>query len=271
MASYSGNITFSLPNDINSNQILIHSSTTESGVYSLDTTKTYSYLVAYLPFVIDDSKWYKIAFKNSSTGTQSPFSDALSGSGYLASKPTFSLSDKEDGVAFATVNDVYRKSHLTTSNVSQDEVQYCIDTARAYIDNLTSTSNIDRYNVVWEDSPSRRKYNATLKLFKEIEINLATSIVYKNLADDKLLQNSISNTKTSTSVSVGQTSIGGISGPDSVDTVAFLDSLSQRYANYANSLLSTILPTYVPIRCSENGTGYGNRNKYGIFGYLRLI
>lgn len=255
MATYSGNLTFTLPFDIDCDQVLVYTAATESGSYTLASTEDYSYPDKYINYVIDDTIWYKIAFHNSEDGRSTPQSDAISGSGFLYTKPLAAFSDRNDGAPFASVEDVYRISHLTEDNVSRTEITYAISVARAYIDNIMSTTGLDRYNFIWDDSPSRRKYNANILLTKEVEINLATSIVYRNLADDAILKNTITNTKTSSSVSVGQTALGGITGADSIDTATYLDSLSQRFSNYANNLLATILPTYVPVRYGENGTG----------------
>jgi hypothetical protein len=257
MSTYSGNISFSLPNDTEANELLVYSGVTESGAFSLADTIDYTYPTVYTSFIIDDSRWYKIAFNNTNTGITTPISEPVSGSGYIGSRPVVTFGDGNDGVAFASIDDVYRNAHLTESNVSRREVQYCIEVARAHIDNLTSTNGLDRYSFVWDHTPARRKYNAKIKLLKEVEINLATSMIYKNLADDAILKNSITNTKTSSSVAVGQTSIGGITGSDSIDTASYLDQLSTRYANYATGILSTVLPTYIPLRYSESGTGNG--------------
>lgn len=255
MANYSGYLLLGIPDNANADQLLIASGLTSSGTFTLMATLDYTYPTKTQTFSIDESRWYKIAFKEVATSWQTPYSNAIDGAQILNNVPQLSITSTYDGISYSTPQDVYDRANMTTADAPINDVSYAISVARAFIDLKMSTTSINRYNC-FSQSVAQKKYNALLRLLKDVEINFALSLIYKNLADDAIMTNVRNGTKTSTSVSVGQTSIAGIEGPDTTQTASYLDSLSVRYGNYATSLLDTLTPNYTPLRYSENGTGY---------------
>ncbi len=255
MSTYSGYLLTGVPDNSNADQLLVASGLTSSGTFTLMATLDYIYPSKTTAFYIDDSKWYKIAFKESVSAWVTPYSEAVNGSQILKSGPSLAITSSFDGVSYSTAQDVYDRSNLTVTDVALNDVEYSISVARAFIDMKMSTLSLNRFSC-FSNAVAVRKYNAILKLLKDVEINFALSLIYKNLADDAIMSHVTSGTKTSTNISVGQTSIGGIEGADTTTTSSYLDALSVRYGNYASSLLDTLTPNYVPMRYSEQGTGY---------------
>jgi hypothetical protein len=258
MATYSGYLLTGVPDNVNADQLLVASGLTSSGTFTLMATLDYTYPTKTTAFSIDESRWYKVAFKEVATSWQTPYSDPIDGAQILKNVPQLAITSTYDGISYATPQDVYDRANMTTADAALDDVAYAISVARAFIDIKLSTVSINRYSA-FSTSVAQRKFNALTRLLKDVEINYALSLIYKNLADDAIMSNVRSGTKTSSSVSVGQTAIAGIEGSDTTQTAAYLDSLSVRYGNYASSLLDTLIPNYVPLRYSENGTGY-NKN-----------
>ena len=255
MATYSGYLLIGIPDNSNADQLLVASGLTSSGTFTLMSTLEYIYPTKTQAFSIDESRWYKIAFKESATSWQTPYSDAIDGAQILKNVPQLAITSSYDGISYSTPQDVYDRANMTTADAALSDVSYAISVARAFIDIKMSTLSVNRYNN-FSSNVAQKKFNALLRLLKDVEINFALSLIYKNLADDAIMANVRAGTKTSTNVSVGQTSIGGIEGSDTTQTAAYLDSLSVRYGNYASSLLDTLTPNYVPLRYSENGTGW---------------
>ncbi len=254
MATYSGYLMTGIPVNDEVDILNIYSSTTSSGVFSLEDSLEYAYSTKITAYNIDETKWYQIAFESSSTGYVTPNSEATEGSAILKTAPVLEITSSNDGSSFASVQDVYDRSNMTPVDVPESDISYSLSVARAFIDLRLSTISIDRYRE-FGNSVRLRKYNAVLRLIKDTEINYCLSLVYKHMADDKIMENTTAGVKTSASVSVGQTSIAGIESPDSIETATFFDALSTRYAAYAADLLSSLSPNYVPLRYSENGTG----------------
>lgn len=255
MASYSGYLLTGIPDNQNADQLLVASGLTSSGTFTLCATLDYSYPTKTTAYSIDESRWYKVAFKESTSAWVTPYSEAIDGSQILKATPSLAITSTYDGVSYSTPQDVYDRGNMTSADAPINDVSYAISVARAFIDIKMSTLSVNRFNG-FSSAVAQRKYNATLKLLKDVEINFALSLVYKNLADDAIMSNVKTNKKTSGAVSVGQTSINQIEGADTTTTAQYLDGLSVRYGNYASSLLDTLTPNYVPLRYSENGTGW---------------
>jgi len=269
MATFSGYFLTGLPDNTKANQLLIYTGSTASGVFSLADTISYSYPNKTTAYTIDDTLFYKVAFSESATGWQSPQSEAIAGSQILGSAPSLAITSGSDGATYSTVDDVYAISNLTQEQVPAADVEYAITIARSFIDLKTSSLSINRFSA-FGNEVAKKKYNATLKILKDVEINFALSLIYRNLADDAIMNNITEGIGSSSSISVGQTSIGGIESSDSTTIATYLDSLSARYSAYATSLLDTIIPNYVPLRYSESGTGYVNQWRSYITNYGRI-
>jgi len=263
MTIYSGFLMTGIPVNEEVDLLNITSSATSSGVFVLEDTIEYNYPSNLSEYLIDSDLFYKVQFENSVDGYTTPYSDATAGSAILASAPVLEVSSSNDGSPFASVQDVYDRANLTAEDISEPDIRYALSVARAYIDMRLSSISLDRYRD-FGSSVQTRKYNALLRLIKDSEMNYALSLVYKHMADDKIMENATGGKKTSTSISVGQTAINGIQGADSIEVATFFDALSARYATYAANLLDTLTPNYVPLRYSENGTGYDT-------GYNQLI
>jgi len=256
--TYSGYFFTGVPEyDKSADRILVYYADTVNGAYTLLSTEDYTYPTKVMEYEINEDKWYKIAYSNSTTGYTTPQSNAVPGSGVLKSAPNLEITSTADGASYATEIDVYARSNLTDNDISKTDVNYALSIARAYIDIKLSTMSINRYSA-YGTSTASRKFNAQIKLLKDVEINYALGLVYRHMADDKVMENVTAGNSTSASVSVGQTSVGGIVESDSITTAQYFDALSARYSVYADNLLNTLLPNYVPLRYSENGTGYQN-------------
>jgi hypothetical protein len=255
MATYSGYLLTGIPDNANADQLLVASGLTSSGTFTLASTLAYTYPTKTTVYSIDEGRWYKVAFKHAATNWQTPYSNAIDGAQILNNVPQLSITSTYDGISYSTPQDVYDRANMTTTDAAQSDVSYAISVARAFIDIKMSTVSVNRYSN-FSQNVAQKKFNGLLRLLKDVEINFALSLIYKNLADDAIMTNVKNGTKSSSSISVGQTSIAGIEGSDTIPTAQYLDQLSTRYANYATSLLDTLTPNYVPLRYSENGTGY---------------
>lgn len=255
MATYSGYLLTGIPDNPNADQLLVASGLTSSGAFTLDNTLSYTYPTKTTPYSINESRWYKVAFKQASNSWQTPYSEAIDGAQILKNIPQLAITSTYDGISYSTPQDVYDRANLTIADTPINDVNYAISVARSFIDLRMSTLSVNRYST-FSQNVAQKKFNGLLKLLKDVEINFALSLIYKNLADDALMQKVRNGESTSTSVSVGQTSVAGIKAPGSTEISTYLDALSTRYASYATSLLDTLVPNYVPLRYSENGTGY---------------
>lgn len=241
MTIQSATITFSLPEDSNSDYLYIYSATTENGTYSLATSVAYEYgTTKYEYDSLSDSSWYKIRFYNSSDNEYGPYSDPVYGGDFEAAAPFLAVSSTTDGANYATSTDVYRYSHLTTQDVSDSEVSRALKQARARIDYRTAEMGLSRFEVFDSDT-AKRKYNATLRLIKEAEINIALSVIYTNLSDDLILENMRGGTGSQAgSVSIGSTSVSGDSLAERNESTLYLAALAARYAAQGEEILSSL-------------------------------
>lgn len=253
MATQSAVFSFALPEDENSNQLLIYSATTETGTYSLDTTVTYEYgEVTYEYDSLDDTKWYKIKFNNSTDAEAGPLSDAVYGGDFSKASPFLAVSTGTDGAHYATTQDVYDYSNLTTSDVSRDRVSQALRRARAVIDLRTYDLDLDRFTNEFESHVARKKFNANLRIVREAEINIALSNVYRGLADNLVIskmRDQLAGTDNAfSSVSIGNTTINESGGAGDPANIARLNGLANRYAQYGEQMLNSIKPTSVRLK-----------------------
>lgn len=241
MTTQSAVLTFSLPEDPNSDFLQIYSSASKNGSYTLGATVDYQYgTTKYEYDSLDDATWYKIQFYNSNDNESSPISEPVYGGDFSSAAPFLAVSTTTDGANYATTTDVYEYSHLTTADVATSEISRALRTARARIDYRTSEMGLDRFEV-FESDVARRKYNATLRLIKEAEICFTLSVVYTNLSDDLIISNMRGgDDSTAGGVSIGSVSVQGDSLAQKNESTLYLAALSARYAAMGDDILSSL-------------------------------
>lgn len=251
MATQSAIFTFALPEDKDSNQLLIYSSSQKNGTYSLQTTVTYAYGdTTYEYDSLDDTTWYKIQFNNSSDSEAGPLSDPVYGGDFSKASPFLAISTQYDGAQYATVQDVYDYSTFTQQEVTKDRVSQALRRARAVIDLKTADLDLDRFTRTFNTDTSRKKFNATLRVLKEAEINIALGNVYRGLADDIVMQRfreTLSDTVDSSSISIGQTSLSQSGGLGDTQHMVELNGLANRYLSVGAAMLNALQPPSIRI------------------------
>lgn len=248
MATVTASFLFSIPEDKDSNYIKIWSATSEGGTYTQETMLTYKYAARAVEYTsLDTTKWYKVQFNNSSTGVNGPISDPVFGGAFDHSKPFVAITTSFDGAGLATTDEVYECSNLTSADVSVTDVRNALDVAGAYIDLTLGDTNLHRYSRVYSSNIARRKYNAQLAIMRKIEIAFALALIYKDLADDEIMKTVRDQKKQFNNITVGQTSLTLDEPTTNINIANFLDNQAQRYNAQAAQLLSTILPTTVPL------------------------
>lgn len=249
MAIVTASILFGLPEDKASDRVYIWSASTENGTYTQVESFSYLYAGRAIEYSsLDTEKWYKIQFANSVLSTTSPLSDPVYGGDYDNSRPFIAISTSFDGNNYSTTTDLYESSRLTTSDVSIASAKSALKTARAYIDLILSGTDLHKYSRAYSTDIARRKYNAQLEILKKVECGFALALLYKDMADDQIMKGVREQKKTFDNISIGQTSLSAGSAPkDYVQIAEFLDSQGQRYNAQAAGLLSTLLPTSIPL------------------------
>lgn len=267
MATVSATLTFSLPEDVDSDQLLIYSSTTKTGTYSLVATVSYEYgTISYELDTLDTTKWYKVKFNNSVDAEAGPLSDAVYGGDFDKASPFLAVSTTTDGANYATVNDVYDYANLTTQDVTSSKISKALKRARAVIDLRTAELDLDRFSL-WSTEVARKKYNATLRILREAEINIALGHLYRGLADDDVIQRlRDSNTLGGGAVSIGATSIADDNERDTANTVE-LNRIGNRYLTIGAAMLTQLQPSSIRLTDQDpSGTRFP-RFKYPFNGY----
>lgn len=249
MATQSATFTFALPEDPDSDQLLIYSSSTETGTYSLATTVAYTYgTTEYEYDSFNDTLWYKIKFNNSDDSEAGPLSDAVYGGNFANAAPFLAVSTTTDGANYATIQDVYEYSGLTATEATPDAVSKALRRARALIDHFCNEMSLDRYNI-YDIEIARKKYNAALRILREAEINIALGVLYRSLSDDTILDGFRNADNEVGGVSIGDTSLDGantnIRRPENI---AFLAALADRYSRTGRALLDALQPKSIAIR-----------------------
>jgi hypothetical protein len=237
-------LTFSLPEDSLSDTILVHEGLNKDGSFHLATSGEYNYGVTELEFPeLDTSRWYKIQFGNEKSGTVGPLSEPVYGGTLAASAPFLAVSSTSDGSNYATSSDLYEYSGLIPADVTPGAVSTALRSARAVIDYRTAEMDLNRFDA-FPTSVARRKYNATLRIVKEAEINVALGNIYTNLSDDLIIK-SMREGGGAGSVSIGSTSVDGDSLAERPQNIDFLAKLAQRYFDQGERLLSSLDTTSV--------------------------
>ena len=243
MATVTRFITYKIPERADYTSLLIYSSTTEGGVYTLTDTLAYNYPTRASEYNnLDTTKWYKIRFANSSE--YSPYSAPFFGGSYDDREQFAAITTTFDGIGFASVSGFYNVTNLSVDQVPIADTMESLATARAYIDLVTDDNSPYRYKRDWGNDITRRKYNASIEITKKAEIYFAASLVYQDMADDKVMQGISGNLTTITTpidihygnvepgtslvapttsknISVGQTSIQDKSVQDQVEIARF--------------------------------------------------
>lgn len=247
MATQSGVFTFALPEDVDANQLRIYSSSTKDGTYSLVTTVTYEYGTTTHEYdSLDDTTWYKIQFNNSVDSEAGPISDPVYGGDFANAAPFLAISTTTDGANYATVQDLYDYSGLTTLDISVSNVSRALKRARALVDLFMNEADLERFDL-YETEIARKKYNASLAILKEAEINLALGIAYRDLSDKKIIEDLRSTTGDTTDIRIGATALSSNSSTRRPETIAFLAALSDRYSRYGRQLLDALQPKSIKL------------------------
>ncbi len=241
MAIQSAVITFSLPEDLDADTLIILSSNTKDGSYASTHTVGYAYgLTSYEYDELDDTLWYKIQFFNSSDNEYGPISDPVYGGTFSAGAPFLAVSSTTDGANYATTQDLYDYSGLTAQDIPQSRVSNALRRARAVLDYRTAEMGLDRFEV-FDTETARRKYNASLRILKEAEINMALGNLYTNLSDDLIISNMREGEgAASGSISVGGTSVSGDTLGERSESIIYLATLATRYFGQGELLLSSL-------------------------------
>lgn len=266
MATVTRFITYKIPEKSDYTSLLIYSSTTESGTYTLDDTLAYSYPTRATEYAsLDTTKWYKIRFANSTE--YSPYSVPFFGGSYDDREQFAAITTTFDGAGFASVSGFYSVTNLSTAQVEVADAAEALGTARAYIDLVTDDNSPYRFRRDWGNDITRRKYNASIEITKKAEIYFAASLVYQDIADDKMMISISGNLipittpvdllvgdispsgflvapSTSKNISVGQTSIQDKTVQDQVEIARFnLEKTLQlqKYNNEKNLAFASFL------------------------------
>jgi len=251
MATITAVFLYGIPDDKDTDVVRILESSTEAGTYTTVSSEAYVYGQKATEYdAADSTKWYKIQFYSSTTNVAGPISDPVYGGDYDKSKPFFAISTSFDGAGYATVAELMEQSKLGPQDVSSANCAKALKVSRAYLDLIMDSQGVNKYSRHFVMDDARRKYNAQLELIKQVEIKFALSMLYKDLADDKVM-NVIRDPKTKfDSVSIGQTSLSQTESNE-LKFAEFLDTQSQRYNSQATALLQTLLPTSIPVSYGE--------------------
>lgn len=241
MAIQSAVFTFALPEDTYSDQLLIYSSTTKDGSYSVVLVVGYTYGIAQYEYdQLDDSLWYRIQFNNTHDGEHGPISDPVYGGTFAAGAPFLAISTMTDGAQYATSQDVYDYSGLQPADISPSRVSAALRRARAWIDWRTAEMGLDRLANFNRDV-ARRKYNSSLRIVREAEINLALGSIYMNLSDDLIMANARGGEGSMAgTVSIGNTSVQGDALAERAESILYLATLAKRYQEEGERLLGSL-------------------------------
>lgn len=240
MAQVNTTLTFALPEDQDSDQMHVYASSSKTGDYTQVLTTDYDYGETEIAFQLDETFWYKIQFNNTKTGIPGPMSDPVYGGSAAHASPFLAVSTRTDGANYATTQDVYEYSGLTPEDVPPNKISSALRRARALIDFRTAEMDLDRFDAFSTDT-ARRKYNATLRILKEAEINIALGNVYTNLSDDVIIESMRGDSsKSSGSISIGGTSLGGDALGERNENILYLSALGDKYFIIGERLLTSL-------------------------------
>ena len=262
--------TFSLPEDTDSDKLQLFSSATEAGSYTqVGSDIDYSYgETTYEYNALSTALWYKIKFRNSINSTQGPLSSAVYGGNFTTNTPDLFVSTTTDGAYYATIQDVYDYSTSSVSDFTNANISASLRRARSIIDLTTAEMDLDRYSDYFVTEIARKKYNATLKIIKEIEVCFALAIAYRAKADDILLERARTREGISESITIGATSITQDNLSFAEKKYTLIMDISTRYATTGGALLEMLSPTSIPLsHCGDSSTS----NYWYPFGWKSII
>lgn len=239
--------TFSLPEDQDSNYLRLFSSTSETGTYSqVGADIAYDYGDTQYEYTnITETLWYKIQFYNSVTAKLGPLSNAVYGGNFSANAPEMFVSTSTDGANYATIQDVLDYATISTADFSSTLISKCLKRARAIIDLRTAEMGIDRFLDYFDSEIARKKYNAALKIVKEVEILFTLAMVYRAKSDDKILEQALSGEGELEALRIGSTAISTDSSGSGPKNYWLLIDLANKYATSGASLLAMLAPTSI--------------------------
>jgi len=245
-------LVFSLPDDPDSDYLQLYSASSETGTYT-QVGSDIEYGYGTTTYEIDDfdtTLWYKIRFRNSSENTVSPYTEPVyggdldnKGEGFLA------ISSTADGINYASIQDVYDYSGLSPNDIDSSKVSIALKRARAYIDLTVSEMDLSKYTNTFDSNTAKRKWNAMLRIIKEIEICIALGHLFRIIADNIMLDDSDS--PKFQSISIGGASISADLGSDGSNATFNYQRISNNYFTYAGGLLRTIRPTTIRIKLED--------------------
>jgi hypothetical protein len=241
--------TFSVPEDTGSNYMQLYSCSTKDGSYAqVGNDIAYEYgKTTYEYESINAVLWYKIRFYNSADEQYSPYSEPVYGGDWSTNtKPFLAISTTTDGANYASIQDVRDFSGLNSDDVTDNRVSQALRRSRAIVDIKTSEMGIDRF-VNFSSAVKRRKYNATLRIVKEAEINYTLGMIYRGMVDDLIIQESRNQNKELSSLRMGQASLDLNQSSAGQGAYRQLERLSLLYTNRATVLLSMIQPSSISI------------------------
>ena len=252
-------LTFALPEDVDSNYLQIWSAATEEGVYSqVGSDIAYSYGETTYEFTtLNTTTWYKIRFYNLAETSYGPYSEPIYGGDWEEStRPFLAVSSTTDGANYATIQDVFDYSGLSSEDVSEERVSQALRRSRAIVDLRTADMGLDRFKYTFETDTARRKYNAALRVIKEAETCFALGMVYRGLSDDEVIDG-IRSTEKLGSVSVGATSISVDRSKKGIENASYFSRLAQKYTLVGTSMLQLLAPTSIPLTWQEDESRIG--------------
>ena len=240
MTQVNATLTFSLPEDQDSNLIHIYASPAKEGVFEEVLTTDYDYGETELELTLDDAFWYKLQFENQDNSQLGPISEPVFGGSVNNASPFLAVGTRTDGANYATSQDLYDYSGLTPEDVESHKVSVALRRARAVIDFRTAEMDFNRFDA-FDATTARRKYNASLRILKEAEINIALGNIYTNLSDDIIIESMRGEAPSSGgSVSIGGATIGGDSLGERNENILYLAALADKYYVIGERLLSSL-------------------------------
>jgi hypothetical protein len=250
-----GTITFALPEDTEADFLQLWSSATEDGVYAqVGADIAYEYGTTTYEFDIGVTTYYKIRFRNNTDSTTGPFSDPVYGGDWNTNtSPFLAVGTTTDGAMYATIQMVYDYTSLTSSDVTSARVSQALRRARAIIDLKAAELDIDRFKYQFEAPVARRKYNAALRIIREAEINYTLGMLYRGLADDKVMEG-IRSEGDEQSLSIGSAALTQDGGSTGSSSAVFLNSLGTRFLLTADALLDMLSPPSITISWQDRNT-----------------
>lgn len=274
MPSPFAKLSFSLPHDIESDQLLIFSAGTVDGLYVAHPSNPHPYQYGDNTVEVEDfnnTRWYKIQFNNSKTLQYGPLSVAVDGSRWNESLPDLFVSTSSDQALYATVQDVLDYTHGSLQKIitamgtgwSATRITKALKYARSIVDLRCAEMDFARFTDVFSVETAKKKFNAALNIIKEAETCYALGSIYQGLVDERLSKN-IVDAIAGTSVgdwdvvSIGQTSLSTGNWRPSGGAVMSDTELSDAIQNLANqyfrmgaALLSSLHPPTVAVISQE--------------------